>query len=232
MEIRYHIKPKKTEEKVFIIKLDDETMGLANSAPADLPSWTRLEYHKCDHCPLSEQAQPHCPLAVHLVDLLEFGQQLSSHDEVDLRVVTQQRTVSKASTAQEAMSSMMGIIAASSGCPYTHFFRPLVRFHLPLSDNEETFFRVVSIYLISQYYADERGETVDFSLENLEKKYKEIHKLNLFMAKRLKGIGKEESVINALVKLDVYSLTLPRKMKTLIKAMEKFFPPTVDASSG
>ncbi len=230
MEIRYYISSQKTEEKEFIIELDDENMDLTNSAPADLPSWTRLEYHKCDHCPLSEQTQPHCPLAVHLIELIEFGQQLSSHDEVDLRVVTQQRTVSKASTAQEAMSSIMGIIAASSGCPHTQFFRPLVRFHLPLSDNEETFFRVVSIYLISQYYAHERGEAIDFSLESLEKKYKEIHKLNLFLAKRLKGIGKEESVINALVKLDVYSLTLPRKMNKLINAMAKYFPPTVDTN--
>lgn len=63
-----------------------------------------------------------------LVD--EFANILS-HDEVEMKITTQERSYTKTTVTSEAISSLLGIYLVTSGCPVMDKLRPLVRFHLP-----------------------------------------------------------------------------------------------------
>jgi hypothetical protein len=44
---------------------------------------------------------------------------------------------------------------ATSGCRYTAYFKPMARFHLPFANEEETAYRAISMYLLSQRFLNE-----------------------------------------------------------------------------
>jgi hypothetical protein len=46
----------------------------------------------------------------------------------------------------------MGLLIAGSSCPYTHFFKPMARFHLPFANKDETLWRAAATYLLARYF--------------------------------------------------------------------------------
>ncbi len=56
-------------------------------------------------------------------------------------------------TAQQAMSSVLGLIMATAGCPWTDRLRPMARFHLPFASDAETLYRSISMFLLSREIA-------------------------------------------------------------------------------
>ena len=81
------------------------------------PTWTKLEFNQCPNCPLNPNQIEYCPVALALTDLAQSLGEMVSYEEVDLVVMFENRWVGKRVSSQHAISSLMGLLIASSGCP-------------------------------------------------------------------------------------------------------------------
>ena len=133
VQIEYRVTLKDATLEIIDLHLDPETLSVINRSVEDLPPWTRLDYYQCPHCPLDISTNPHCPVAVSLVDIVNRFNRVASYDEVDVEVITSDRTTTRSTTSQKAVSSLFGLLIATSGCPHTTFLKPMARFHLPMS---------------------------------------------------------------------------------------------------
>lgn len=152
----------------YRVTLNAVTLEMTNPPAKARPFWTELGFKQCSHCPLNPSRESHCPLALHLAELIERCSALISYEGVHVTVTTPQRTIVKKTTAQRAIGSLMGLIMASSGCPHTRFFRPMARFHLPFADEQETIYRSASSYLLAQYLRKQEGLEPDFDMAGLK----------------------------------------------------------------
>lgn len=192
-------------EKEFDVKLDNKTLNLIQTKKESYPEWTELKYLKCPNCPLHDDLHAFCPVAVNLVDLVDFFQAAISYEEVDLLIETKERGYIKHTTLQQAISSMIGIYMVTSGCPIMEKLKPMVRYHLPFATPGETQYRVISMYLVAQYFLYKRGKEPDWHLRNLVKIYDDIRIVNKSFFQRLAHIKIQDATLNALVKLDMFA---------------------------
>jgi hypothetical protein len=167
-----------------------------------LPEWTRLGFRQCANCPLSADQSPSCPMAVRLIGLVEATRNVTSHDIVRAEVELEGRTVQKTTTAQTAVSSLMGLLAATSACPRIQFLAPMARFHQPFATEKETIYRSVSTYLMSQFFIAQEGGTPDWELQGLRRGYAELEEVNRAMLRRMAAGCPSDGPLNALVVLD------------------------------
>jgi len=212
-------------QEEFNLRLDAETLELHGNLPAVAPDWTRLDFHQCPNCPLSVDEHPHCPLALNLVNLVEPFDGVLSHDKLEMEVITDERMIAQKTTAQRGISSLMGLVIATSGCPHTAFLRPMARFHLPLASNEETVYRATSMYLLAQYYLKKEGEKADIELDGLTRIYEEMETINIAIADRLRAATTTDSSVNAIVVLDVYAKTVGMVIEGSLERIRYLFAP-------
>lgn len=205
------------------IELDSVTLEARRGANTAPPDWTRLGVHQCSVCPLAKDAHTHCPAAVAFVEILdEFGP-LLSFTEVDVTVITRERTVTAKTSVQRALSSLVGLSMATSGCPILARFKPMARFHLPLATREETMFRSVGAYLIGQFFLKQRGLAPDIDLRGLRETYDLIHEVNVGLAGRLRDIPAGDAHLNAIVILDLLAHALPYSIDEGLAELEHMF---------
>ena len=223
VDIKYYFRFKENRVEVFDLRLDPQTLKLLNLSDKELPDWTLLDYQKCPHCPLSGIEVAHCPAAVSLIDLVKRFDNVISHEKIDLEVVTEERKVYERTTAQNGISSLLGLLLSTSGCPHTAYFKPMARFHLPLASSEDTLFRATGMYLLAQYFLKNKGREVDCELEGLTRIYQNIHQLNITLAKRLKDASNTDSSLNAVIVLDVFTYTLPTVIKDQLESLRPLF---------
>lgn len=186
----------------FNIKLRQPALGLVSKPPNEEPEWTALTFHQCPNCPLSVDEHPRCPVARNLVPVSDAFCDRVSFDEVDIVVQTEARSYGKRCALQEAASSLMGLIMATSGCPHLDKLRPMVYTHLPFSTAEQTTYRAVSMYLLAQFFRQRHGHAPDWELRDLSRAYEDIRIVNKAFARRLAQIQKKDANLNAIVKLD------------------------------
>lgn len=196
-----------------------------------LPDWTQLEFHQCKNCPLAPAESPRCPMAVRYVPLIELFGRVRSYEDVAAEVETDERTVSKRTTVQRVLRSLMGLLGASSDCPHVHFLKPMAHFHLPFSNKDETVFRVASTYLLAQYFLRKRGREADGGLEGLKAHYRELQAVNAGMAKRIGAIQVEDGAINALVLLDLFAQSMPDSIDADLEELQPAFDKLLDLNS-
>ena len=192
---------------------------------ADLPPWTELGFHQCSNCPLSTADTAHCPMAVSIVPLVVLFDKVRSYDDVTAQVESEERTVTKRTSVQRVLRSLMGLLTASSACPRIEFLKPMARYHLPFSSTEETIYRVVSSYLLAQYFLRQQGKPADAGLEGLKARYRELQQVNAGMAARLGAIRERESdsSVNALVLLDLFAQSLPDSIDAQLEELQPAF---------
>jgi hypothetical protein len=77
--------------------------------------------------------------------------------------------------------------------------RPLVETHLPFMSRHETMYRTVALHVLSQFFAQRRGEPVTFDLETLRSRMDEIHDVNVAFCERLRAIESKDASVNAIV---------------------------------
>jgi hypothetical protein len=118
---------------------------------------------------------------------------------------------------------MVGIIMATGGCPSMEPLRPMVRFHLPFASMEETAFRMVSMYLLGQYFRGKKGLEPDWSLEGLQEIYDKVRSVNKAFAERIRSVSLNDAGVNAIVMLDSFAEAVPFAIRTKMKDFEKFF---------
>jgi hypothetical protein len=210
-------------QEVFDLRLDADTLRMQNAIPAKPPPWTRLDFHQCPHCPLDTKRYPHCLLALNLVPIVERFGPFLSFTKMDVEVITQERVYRKQTSAQEGISSLMGLAIASSGCPLTDFFKPMARFHLPFANAQETIWRAISTYLLARYFLSDDNAHLPPRFVELAQIYDEIETLNLAIAKRLRAASKRDSAVNALVRLDVFAKHLSPPIEETIEPLRKLF---------
>ena len=216
--LTYHFKFPDGQRESLRVEADggDEPEG-------DLPAWTELGFRQCPNCPLSPSTTKRCPMAVKFVPLVELFGRLRSYENVTAQVESEARTVTKETSVQRALRSLMGLLAASSDCPRVDFLKPMAHFHLPFSSEEETIFRVASSYLLAQYFRRQQGAQADPGLDGLKAHYRELQQVNEAMANRIRAIKIEDSTINAFVLLDLFAQALSYSMEDSLKALQPAF---------
>jgi hypothetical protein len=189
------------------------------------PDWTALAFHQCSNCPLNINETPRCPMAVSFVKLVSVFGQRQSYETVDTQVDMAERTITKTTTVQRAVGSLMGLLAAASECPRAAFLKPMAHFHLPFSSEEETIYRVTSTYLLSQYFLEQENPSSSWDFEPLKQQYRELQVVNAAMANRLRSLNKTDGTINALVLLDLLAKALPYSIDDALEELQPIFQP-------
>ena len=205
LTFRYIFEPADGAIRTFHVNLDPTTLELIHAVPEVLPAWTALTFHQCPNCPLSPASQPHCPLAVGIVDLAGFFAGLISYQEVTVRLETREREFRRTTSAQKGISSLLGIYMVSSGCPVLARLRPMVRFHLPFASLTETVYRALSMHLVAQFLKQRRGLVPQWDLDPLIRAYEEVQTVNRSFADRLRQIEQHDAGTNAVVVLDSFA---------------------------
>ena len=223
--IQYHFRRTGNFREAFVFELAAADLELISHMPVRPPAWTELDFHQCPNCPLDISTHPFCPLAANLVNIVNRMESLISYDEIRVDVITAERIISQVTTAQIGISSMLGLVIATSGCPHAAFFRPMARFHLPLASKEETIFRATSMYLLAQYFVKKDGRTADLELEGLTRIYDNMQIVNIAIVERLREATKTDSSINAIVILDNYAKSLPYAIEKSLDEIRHLFSP-------
>jgi len=221
--ILYCFQKKDTSREDFQFELDGTRLELIGNVPDRLPNWTELDFYQCPNCSFDIDIHPYCPLAVNMVNIVSRFEDLISFDEIRVDVITEERRISQHTTAQIGISSMMGLVIATSGCPHAAFFKPMARFHLPLASKEETIFRATSMYLLAQYFLKKAGHFADLELEGLTGIYDNMQIINLAIVERLRAATKTDSSINAIVILDNYAKSLPFAIEKSLEDIRYLF---------
>ena len=191
--------------KIFKIELDPQSLELIHQPFSNLPHWTKLEFNKCPNCTLENDKIIHCPVASNIVDMIEVFRDSKSFENANVQITTSQREYNKEASLQQGVSSMLGIIMVTSGCPILSKLRPMTRFHLPFASLEETIYRAISMYLVKQYFKSQDGKDPDWELNGLMDIYKEIHDVNKAFFSRLSSLKGKDANVNALIILDNFA---------------------------
>jgi len=207
-------------EKEFKINLDKTTLDLIQTPKESYPEWTALPFEKCSNCPLNESEHKHCPIAVNLIDIIDFFSKIISYQEATTLIETNERGYQKKTPVQKSVSSLIGIYMVTSGCPIMNKLRPMVRFHLPFASIEETTYRSISMYLCAQYFLNKHGKTPDWDLKNLTQLYESISKVNAGFCHRLRKTGIEDAALNAITKLDCFALNITFSLSDLSEELQ------------
>ena len=223
--IQYSFRLPDNSSEDFKLELNPHNLELTDNIPQSLPIWTALDFHQCPHCPLKVVTDPYCPLAANIVNIVQRFDGLISYDKIRVDVITQERRITQHTTAQKGISSMMGLVIATCGCPHTAFFKAMGRFHLPLANSEETIFRATAIYLLAQYFLKMEGRHADFEFRGLTKIYNNMQIVNVAIANRLRSTSMSDSLINAIVILDNFAKSLPYAIEKSLKNFRPLFLP-------
>jgi len=151
--------------------------------------------------PLIRIIHQHCPLALTIEGLVRTFIEKFSYETAQITVETNERIYFKETTMQKGLSSILGILMVSSGCPVMDKLRPMVRIHLPFASVLETTFRTTSTYLLGQFFLQKKGKAPDFTFEGLVDIYKHVNMVNNGMAKRIGSMSGKDAASTPLSSL-------------------------------
>lgn len=213
------------------IVLDGETLERIRTDETEPPDWALLENSQCESCELDASKCTHCPAAVAMSDLGRDFQDLISYHQAEVTVITEERTTTADTTIQKALRSLLGLYMATSGCPVLAKLKPMARHHLPFATLEETAYRSLSAYLLSQYVLKDRGEDYEFGFKGLVEIYEKIHRINESMSRRFRVESKGDAQTNALVLLDLYTHRMAQIVDNGLSDLVYLFRPYFDSES-
>ena len=209
-------------------KIDLERKLPVVSEKADLPDWTRLDYHQCENCPLKPDDVEHCPAAVDAIDILERFQSVFSYETATITVRTIERDFIKQTDLQTALQSIIGLIMATSGCPILRQLKAMAHHHLPFSSPNETLYRTVSNHLLKLYLKrrrrgdddDSRGED---EMESLLALYTELQTVNGAFVKRITKAAEKDANLNAIVLLFTISALVHASLEEGLEDLDALY---------
>ena len=116
------------------------------------------------------------------------------------------------------MSSVLGLIMATAGCPWTDHLRPMARFHLPFASEAETVYRSICMYLLAREIAGaDATERAPAASRPLEELYENLHIVNRDMSRRLGAATRTDPARNAMALLDSYTTLLPAALERSLR---------------
>jgi len=204
------------------LEIESSTMTL-NTDNNDTPFWALLGFEQCSNCPLDIETNSVCPVAHNLIPLLEVANSLVSHDEVNVIITTPDRVISANTTMQRAMSSILGLIMATSPCPHTEFLKPMARFHLPLASQEETIYRSTSMYLLAQHFRAQQNMSYEIGFKGLTEHYASLTIINRALANRIRSAIKQDATVNGIILLDLLSQAVTWSIEDQLDELQPLF---------
>jgi hypothetical protein len=223
LEITYRFRVAEGRTLEFTLQIEPHTMEIIAAAPAQPPAWCALSFHQCPNCPLAPADHPNCPAALKLIPIVERCAGLNAFSDARIEVTTTERTTSAVRPLQKGLSSLVGLIMATSGCPRTAYLKPMARFHLPLASEEETLYRAASMHLLAQYFLHKQSAPTDLDLQGLTAIYQDLQSVNTAMSARLQAAAGTTSATHALMSLDLLSHILPFDFKTSLADLRPLF---------
>ncbi len=212
------------------IELDARTLNYIGPENPEPAAWTRLENHPCTNCPLVENsAETHCPIALSLEPIIPKFNNNVSYDPVTVRVETKERTYQSDCTMQRGLSSMLGILMVTNGCPTMEILKPMVRFHLPFASIDETVYRSASSYLLGQFFRQKAGLSTDLGMSGLMTAYEDIQLVNMGMGNRIRSISETDANTNAVVILDIFAKEMPMSILEGMRKLEHLYQYFIDS---
>lgn len=220
---RYHFVFTGGRRKEVDILLDAESMNLIKTRKVSYPPWTELHFHKCPNCRLDEEKHAYCPISANVHELLEAFSDCMSYERAEVLIDSESRRYVAHTTLQRGLGSLIGIYMVTSGCPNMEKLKPMVRYHLPFASEEETVYRVLSMYLLAQYFLQRRGSAPDWAMKKLVEVYREVELVNRGLCKRISNLTTEDGCVNAVIILDCFAksviTSIDRKMMREIEAL-------------
>ena len=224
LAITYRFLQPGLEAQEMTVRIDPATMRSAPLSDAPYPAWTRMDAGSCEGCEWKES--DHCPVAIRLVKPVETFLFVVSFEQMEVEVESIDRTYSKKVDMQQGLSSLFGLVMATSGCPSLAAFRPMARFHLPFASFEETFFRVLSSCLM-RHFAEKNLENAsrDQIIAEVTEVYAKAGRVNEGLMQRLRtGIASmADSSPNAVALLAAFSGLVPLTADKQVKKIEALF---------
>ncbi len=218
--IRYRFDLPDGSVEILEFAFDPINFKMLKAPPDEPPFWTELGFSRCANCPLDERDNSHCPAALQMASAVEALRSLVSFDAVGVTVIQAERTVHAQTSAQQAMSSVLGLIMATSGCPWTDHLRPMARFHLPFATVAETLYRSVCMFLLAREMV---GADEPQSFDALEVLYRNLHVVNRDMSRRLGAATRTDPARNAMALLDSYTALLPAALESSLDELRPLF---------
>lgn len=210
--------------KDYNIQLDPESLSLIREdEDHTLADWTRLEFEQCACCPLTPDADPHCPIALNIMELVDNFKEIFSYHDCTVMCRTDERTYSKETCVMEGLSAIFGVIMATSDCPIMEFLKPMARYHLPFSTIEETTVRTASMYLLAQYFRYKDQPDMKINFKTLENHYARVQQVNEGLLKRIKSVSSEDADKNAIITLHSLSQFLSMEIDYSLSGLEPIF---------
>ncbi len=210
--------------KNYHIALDPKTLSLIPIKNCHhAPDWIHLKYHQCSNCPLDIDNHLHCPIAANMMELVETFKDVLSYHHCTVVCETEDRTYTKKTSIMEGLSTIFGVIMATSDCPIMDFLKPMARFHLPFSSVEETTVRTASMYLLGQYFKYKNRNDMKIDFKTLENHYGQVKLVNEGIIKRISSVGNQDADKNAVVTLHSISLFLSMEIDYSLSTLEYIF---------
>lgn len=221
---RYHFTFPDGSVKEYSIALDPGTLSLLRDDSDQEPAeWTRLEFEQCKCCPLKSDTSPRCPIALNIMELVFSFMDIFSYHDCMVICETAERSYSKTTSVMEGLSSIFGVIMATSDCPVMEFLKPMARFHLPFSTIEETTVRTASMYLLAQYFRFKDQPGMKFDFKTLEKHYANVQIVNEGLLRRINNVSSEDADKNAIIILHSLSQFLSMEIDYSLSGLESIF---------
>jgi hypothetical protein len=220
LHIQYRFDLPDGSQRHLDLEFDATNFRLSKLPPGEPPFWTELKFSQCANCPLNSAENPHCPAALHMAPAVESLKALVSFDTVGVTVIQAERTVHAETSAQQALSSVLGLIMATSGCPWTDRLRPMARFHLPFASEAETVYRSVCMFLLARELVGAGGAR---GFDTLKELYENLHVVNRDMSRRLGAATRTDPARNAMALLDSYTTLLPAALESSLEELKPLF---------
>lgn len=226
--IRYAFRFENGKTEHFDIPLDSQTLILLWPREENLPAWTKLEYRQCLCCTLTKENELYCPVAENLSRVVFRFKRILSYEKCTVRCQTNERTYVKKTSVMEGLSSIMGVVMATSRCPIMELFRPMARFHLPFSTPEETLVRSTSFYMLRQYFEFKSHHHADLDLRKLKAHCEKLQVLNEGLLARIKALREEDTDKNALLVFHSMSQILSMEITAKMQSIAYLFSSQAD----
>ena len=170
--------------------------------------WAELDFHKCDHCPLSSDEHQYCPASVSIADIIEYFNDHPGHTHARCIVHTQGKTIVADKSIQEALTALIGLRLASSKCPILSHMKPMARFHDPFLSPYQLVYRATSMFLLGQYIRHREGESAEWSGDGLKTLYDKVGRVNMKLSERIRSAGEVESTPCSMMIFSVLTISM------------------------
>lgn len=216
----YVFKTEDGRELAHTVWVDAATYLSHVDSDAPPPAWTEMAFQQCKGCNCSAS---HCPVAVRLVKPLQIYGAMESFAPVEVTVHSPNRVYYKKTDMQDGLRSLFGLLMATSGCPSMDVFRVLARHHMPFASFEENFFRVVGVYMLSNYFITQNQPAPALDLQGVRDIYERVAQVNHGIVTRIKQASEQDSALNAVVMWDSMSSLMSFNLEASLKELEAQF---------